>query len=211
MNLNLYPSISVSYHTLMAGTHQPAGDFCLELVDIPYISNDTTESSNTALNPNIDESLCNAIEAFPAEEVRILRCDGVNDRFLSWLSGQDSAELEARKMEMLKLCDCTNFTAKGVCNFLVNRRRRIRKHTERRSFTQLEFMEVFGKGPAIDAEDIPILKGKRNSKRKALHKTHVSWNVERSDSHQPGCVTDLQPLSAEAARYKRENWGMDSE
>ena len=113
-------------------------------------------------------------------------------------------------MEMLNVTDCHNFTAKGMCNLIVNRNQRIRTHTPRRIFTKLKFIVVFGKGPAIYADDLPILVRKYRPEQKVLDKVYVDWNVERSDSHEAGCATDLKPITPGRAKYLREHWGIDT-
>ncbi len=184
------------------------GDFNLELVDIPYSGNDITKPSGTLPQAKLDSSLFHAMEAFPAQVVRLRRCNGVNDKLLSWLAG-DTAELEANKMESLNLCDCPNFTAKGICNLIINRNQRIRTHAQPSIFTKLRSIVVFGEGPAIYADDLPILDDNHDWEQEGLDKVYVHWNVERSDSHEAGCVTDLQPITPERERYLRERWGID--
>ncbi|KJA19358.1 hypothetical protein HYPSUDRAFT_893446 [Hypholoma sublateritium FD-334 SS-4] len=144
--------------------------FVLELADIPF--NETTGTSpERVLRLDRDDSLYNAIEAFPPNELQILRCEGVTDRFLQWLSGDNNADLDAPRMVMIKLHDCANFTAQGVCTLLLNRRRRISYNGP---VTTLERLEVFGEDHEIYEGDFSILKEYRES-------LAYLWNVEPGD------------------------------
>ncbi len=185
--------------------------FLLELVDIPYTGDDTTQPSNSFQQRDPGGSLYNVIKAFPALEVRILRCQGVNDRFLCWLSGDGCAELEAQNMLSLVLHDCTNFTAIGICHFLVNRHRRVQSEAGGTGIPirTLVFLEVYGKGPAIYEVHAAILE-EHNLKRSFFHKAHVSWNVERTDSSGPSCAREIQPLNLERSIWNhRTRWGLE--
>ncbi|KJA19388.1 hypothetical protein HYPSUDRAFT_204605 [Hypholoma sublateritium FD-334 SS-4] len=169
-------------------------NFGLELVDIDQ-----------------DDSLYNALEAFPASDVRIIRCKGVTDQFLRRLSGDNFADLVANRLEILSLVDCTHFTAQAACTLLVNRHRRIQNDAERsgtRYCKTLAGLYVIGEGPAFHADHVPILE-EGNLHGGVLHKASVSWNVECSDSHAPGCMTDLHPIRPGRAQYPKRTWGFD--
>lgn len=181
-----------------------SSNFRLELSDIPF--NHPTEPLDPALRRDRDDSLYNAIEAFPVYSLRVCCCEGVNDHLLRWISGGDSEVLEVPKIQVLELHDCTHFTSQGACALLVNRQRRIQNDGEWSRASSLASLEVLGRGPAIYKDDIAIL-DEHNSKRSALHTACVSWNVESSDSHEPGWVTDLRPLTPKTFIH---NWDIDS-
>ena len=169
-------------------------NLALELAEIPY--NDVhSRSSNSGLRLDRDNSLYNAIEAFPPHQLRLLRCEGVTDRFLNWLSGDDYAALEAPKMEVITLHDCSNFTSRGICNLLLRRHKRIERDGAHSTVSTLTEVEVLGTGPAIHEDDLAILEN-RTLDQTALHVARVCWKVERSNSHESASATDLTALAS---------------
>ncbi len=133
----------------------------LILKDIPFYQAPSSSSSRSSESYHISEnSLYKAIELTESTHIITIRCEGVEDDFFKWLSGEGDY-LPAMNLKVLKILDCPRFTSGALRAFLDARETKGRP---------LEYLEVVGFCPMMSPDDAAWFLG---------NETYVSWDVER--------------------------------
>ncbi|KAF8959572.1 hypothetical protein BDZ97DRAFT_2061085 [Flammula alnicola] len=126
-----------------------------------------------------DDSLYNIISRWEGRSsLSVESCPSFNDEFLRWLGEGEDDHIEAGKIRFLEVQDCTNFTA-GALRRLID----ILNDSARREEggIRLEGVEISGRGPALDDEDLEWFRSNGGE-------TRVLWDVVGAD----GSLVSLQ-------------------
>ncbi|KAF8962386.1 hypothetical protein BDZ97DRAFT_1111021 [Flammula alnicola] len=126
-----------------------------------------------------DDSLYNILSLWEGRgSLMVASCPSFNDEFLRWLGEGEDGEIEAEKIRFLEVQDCTHFTA-GALRRLID----ILNDSARREEggIRLEGVEISGRGPALDDEDLEWFRSNGGE-------TRVLWNVVGAD----GSLVHLQ-------------------
>lgn len=132
-------------------------------------------------------SVANVIRAFPAESLRMLRCDGVTKSLFTQFTA-----LKAPSLTSMTIQDCPGFTSDRLRSFLVARRRAVKSITD---------VVVSGRGPPLTVDTARWL-------QRETYWLKLEWNVERDESFASHDISNLHPLSPENKPWDRTRWGI---
>lgn len=143
--------------------------------------------TNIPLSEKPECSIYNVLEAIPASEILLERCQGVTDDLLDRLSWNNHPWI---RTDCISFRDCRNFTSAGLRSFIHDREIQSTRENSRPTSLQLPSVLVVGEGPLLALEDA-------NWSLSSDRKTRISWNVTNVDDDiQDGFIKDLPTQAA---------------